>query len=96
MYRDDPLDDEMELREIVGDAPVDRLHQASGDLPGDPVLEAIDVLRLLQGWVDDRAAGAWFTTPQQRLEGRTPVDTLADGGADEVLDAARAWAAAQG
>lgn len=96
MYRDDPLDDEMELREIVGDAPVDRLHAAGDDLPGDPVLAALDVLRVLQGWVDDAAAGAWFTTGQQRLDGRTPVDALADGAADDVLDAARAWAAAQG
>lgn len=94
MYRDDPLDDEMELRELVGDGPVDRLHAA--ETQEDPVLAALDVLRVLQGWVDDRAAGAWFTTPQQRLDGRTPVETLVDGGADEVLDAARAWAAAQG
>lgn len=94
MYRDDPLDDEMELRELVGDGPVDRLHDADTD--EDPLLVALDVLRLLQGWVDDGAAGAWFTTPQQRLGGRTPVDSLVAGETDEVLDAARAWAAAQG
>lgn len=94
MYRDDPLDDEMELRELVGDDPVDRLHAAETD--EDPVLAALDVLRLLQGWVDDRTAGAWFTTPQQRLDGLTPIDSLVAGETDEVLDAARAWAAAQG
>ena len=94
MYRDDPLDDELELRELVGDEPVDRLQDAATD--GDPVLVALDVLRLLQGWVDDDTAGAWFTTPQQRLGGSTPVDSLAAGDSDEVLDAARAWAAAQG
>lgn len=94
MYRDDPLDDEMELRELVGDEPVDRLRDADTD--EDPLLVALDVLRLLQGWVDDDTAGAWFTTPQQRLDGRTPVDSLVAGETDEVLDAARAWAAAQG
>lgn len=96
MYRDDPLDDEMELREIVGDPEVDRLHEAGEELAEDPVLVALDVLRVLQGWVDDDAAGTWFKSEQRRLDGRTPVEALSDGATDEVLDAARTWAAAQG
>jgi hypothetical protein len=96
VYRDDPLDDEAELREIVGDAPVDRLLDAADDLDEDPLLTALDALRLLQGWVDDDRAGTWFTTPQQRLDGLSPVDALAVGASDDVLDAARAWAAAHG
>ena len=95
MYRDDPLDDEMELRELVGDDGVDRLDEAEG-LPDDPVGIAVDVLRVLQGWVDDEAAGAWFHQPQRRLDGRTPLDALAAGAFEDVLDAASAWAAAQG
>lgn len=96
MYRDDPLDDEAELRDIVGDAAVDRLVEAADDLPDDPLLIALDALRLLQGWVDDERAGAWFTAPQQRLDGLSPVDALVVGASDDVLDAARAWAAAHG
>lgn len=96
MYRDDPLDDEAELRDIAGDDAVDRLLAAEDDLDGDPVEVALDVLRLLQGWVDDEAAGRWFTRAQGRLDGRTPVDALAAGEFDDVLDAARAWAAANG
>lgn len=96
MYRDEPLDDEAELREIVGDDPVDALVDASDELPGDPLLVALDALRLLQGWVDDDRAGAWFTSPQRRLDGETPVEALCAGAFDEVLDVARAWAAAQG
>jgi hypothetical protein len=93
MYRDDPLDDEMELREIAGDDAVDAILAAGGpELIG----TALDVLRILQGWVDDDAAGGWFTAPQRRLDGRTPVAALRDGETDEVLDAARHWAAAQG
>lgn len=95
MYRDDPLDDELELRELVGDEAVDRLAEAS-DLPDDPVGIAVDVLRVLQGWVDDEAAAAWFHQPQRRLDGRRPLDALATGAFEEVLDAASAWAAAQG
>ena len=95
MYRDDPLDDEMELRELVGDDGVDRLDEAEG-LGDDPVGIAVDVLRVLQGWVDDEAAGAWFHQPQRRLDGRTPLDALATGAFEDVLDAASAWAAAQG
>lgn len=90
MYRDDPLDDEFELRELVGDAPVDRLVAA------DAVIPALDVLRLLQGWVSDDRAGQWFLDVQRRLDDRSPVDALVDGDDDLVLDAARRWAAAQG
>ena len=96
MYRDDPLDDEAELREVLGDAPVDRLAAADLGQPRTPLEAALDVLRLLQGWVDDRAAGRWFVTEQRRLEGRTPLEALVTGAFEEVEDAARAWAAAQG
>ncbi len=54
------------------------------------------MLRVLQGWVDDASAGRWFTTPQRRLERRSPIEALAAGDFEEVEDAARAWAAAQG
>jgi hypothetical protein len=90
MYRDDPLDDEMELRELLGDDPVDVLVDA------DAVIPALDVLRILQGWVEDPAAAGWFLAGQRRLDDRTPVQALADGDDDLVLDAARRWAAAQG
>lgn len=90
MYRDDPLDDEMELRELLGDDPVDALVDA------DAVIPALDVLRILQGWVEDPAAAGWFLAGQRRLNDRTPVQALADGDDDLVLDAARRWAAAQG
>ena len=96
MYRDDPLDDEAELREVLGDGPVDRLVAADRGQARTPLEAALDVLRLLQGWVDDAAAGRWFVTEQRRLEGRTPVDALVAGALEEVEDAARAWAAAQG
>jgi hypothetical protein len=95
MYRDDPLDDEFELREIVGDEAVDAL-ASDEDLPQDPVEVAVDVLRILQGWVDDEAAGRWFHQPQRRLEGRRPLDALAAGAFEDVTEAASAWAAAQG
>lgn len=94
MYRDDPLDDEAELIAIVGEDAVEVLHGAP-DQPGRSPLEvALDVLRVLQGWVDDEAAGRWFTSPQRRLEGRSPVTALAEGAVEEVEDAARAWVAA--
>jgi hypothetical protein len=96
MYRDDPLDDEAELRAVVGDHPVDRLREVEGSLDRDPLEVALDVLRVLQGWVDDAAAGRWFTSTQRRLEDRTPIDALIAGAYEEVEDAARAWAAAQG
>lgn len=90
MYRDDPLDDELELRNLLGDDPVDRLADA------DAVLPALDVLRVLQGWVDDDRAARWFLAGQRRLDERDPVRALVDGDDDLVLDAARRWAAAQG
>lgn len=95
MYRDDPLDDEYELRELVGDEAVDALHEAA-DVVDDPVGAAVDVLRVLQGWVDDDAAAAWFHQRQRRLEGRSPLEALAAGALDDVAAAASAWAAAQG
>lgn len=96
MYRDDPLDDEFELRAIVGDDAVDGLVEAARDLEIDPVEAAMDALRVLQGWMGDDAAARWFHLGQRRLDDRTPLDVLADGGAEEVLDAARAYAAAHG
>jgi hypothetical protein len=98
MYRDDPLDDEAELRAVAGDEAVDRLVDATDPVGSDrsPLDVALDVLRVLQGWVDDAAAGRWFTTPQRRLEDRSPVEALAAGAFEEVEDAGRAWAAAQG
>ncbi len=96
MYRDDPLDDEAELRAVAGDGAVDPLIDADPGREREPLEVALDVLRVLQGWVDDDAAGRWFTTSQRRLEGRTPIDALIGGAFEEVEDAARAWAAAQG
>lgn len=96
MYRDDPLDDELELRTLAGDAPVDELRAATVARERTALEAALDVLRVLQGWVDDTAAGDWFTTPQRRLAGRTPVEALVAGDHEEVEDAARAWAAAHG
>jgi hypothetical protein len=96
MYRDDPLDDEAELRELLGDGEVDRLLDARGERPRSPLEAALDVLRVLQGWVEDEQAGRWFVTPQRRLDGVRPVDALVSGHLEEVEDAARAWAAAQG
>lgn len=93
MYRDDPLDDEMELRAIIGDEAVDRIVDAG---VGDPLAIALDVLRLLQGWVSDDEAASWFASQQKRLDDRTPVTALEDGDGDEVLDAARHWSAARG
>ncbi|MEX0869242.1 MAG: hypothetical protein WD011_06180 [Nitriliruptoraceae bacterium] len=98
MYRDDPLDDEMELRAIIGDAAVDVL-ATSAAVAGDgrrTIDVALDILRLLQGWADDAAIAAWFTDSQRRLGGDAPVDVLAAGASDEVEDAARAWVAARG
>ncbi len=96
MYRDDPLDDEAELREVLGDEPVERLVAADVGQARTPLEAALDVLRLLQGWVDDAAAGRWFATEQRRLEGRPPIEALVTGALEEVEDAARAWAWAQG
>ncbi len=96
MYRDDPLDDEFELRELLGDDAVD--HLGDTELPGErtPVEAAVDVLRVLQGWVSDDAAARWFLTQQRRLEGERPVDLLRRGAFEDVEEAARIWAAAQG
>ena len=96
MYRDDPLDDELELRELIGDPAVDGLLAVADDVDIDPVAVAVDVLRVLQGWVDDDVAGRWFHQQQRRLAGRTPLAALVEGDEDAVLDAARAYAAAHG
>ncbi len=97
MYRDDPLDDEAELREVVGNDGIDRLRAAEADLEVAGIVEAaFDALTLLRGWVGEDEAAGWFIAPQVRLEGRTPLDAFADGDLDEALDAARRWAAAQG
>jgi hypothetical protein len=93
MYRDDPLDDEMELREVVGDDAVDALIESGGP---DSVATALDVLRVLQGWVADPTARSWFLGSQRRLDGRTPIQALVDGDDDVVVEAAEAWSAAQG
>lgn len=96
MYRDDPLDDEAELREVLGDDPVDDLlvEPPAADDERTPLLAALDVLRVLQGWVDDEDAGRWFTSSQRRLDDRTPVQVLALGAYEDVEDAARAYVAA--
>lgn len=91
MYRDDPLDDEFELREVVGDDPVDRL---AGDTPA--LIAALDALALLQGWVTDAQAASWLTSSARRLDGRTPMAALADGDLDEVTEACEAFISAQG
>lgn len=97
MYRDDPLDDESELRALLGDDAVDELH-VDPDVPDErtPLLVALDVLRVLQGWVADDQAASWFTASQRRLGDRTPVAALAAGDYEDVEDAARAFAAANG
>ena len=92
MYRDEPLDDEAELREVVGDAAVDAL-LAAGD--SDAVLAALDALRILQGWVDDAGCASWLMTGQRRLEDRTPLAALAEGRSEDVDDVLRAFVAAQ-
>jgi len=92
VYRDDPLDDEAELREVVGDAAVDRLLEVGGS---GTVLAALDALRLLQGWVDDATAATWFRTGQRRLEGSSPLEALVEGRVEDVLDALRTYLAAQ-
>lgn len=94
MYRDDPLDDELELRALLGDDAIDALcAQASHPAP---VERAIDVLRLLQGWVDEPTLVAWFVTPQDDLDGHSPLSGLAAGRLEEVEDAARLFAAEAG
>lgn len=92
MYRDDPLDDEAELRAVVGDDSVDALLAAPG---GEAVARALDVLRILQGWIDDAACRDWLTAPQRRLGARSPLRALIEGADDEVEDVLRAFVAAQ-
>jgi hypothetical protein len=92
VYRDDPLDDEAELREVVGDTAVEALLAAGGP---DALLDALDALRILQGWVDEAACATWLTTGQRRLEDRTPLEALAAGRSDDVGDVLRAFVAAQ-
>jgi hypothetical protein len=92
MYRDDPMDDEAELRQVVGEEPVDTLIVAGGP---EAVLAALDALRLLQGWVDDATSATWLTAPQRRLAGRSPLAALGAGHNDEVVDALRSYLAAQ-
>lgn len=93
MYRDDPLDDEFELRMIVGDGPIDRLGREPGPDGRSGLEVALDVLRLLQGWVEDDEAAAWLLRRQQRLAGLSPLEALAGGAHDDVEDAARSWLA---
>jgi hypothetical protein len=93
MYRDDPLDDEAELRELVGDAAVDELLGATGG--SEALLAALDALRILQGWVDEPGARLWLTTPQKRLSDRSPMTALAAGELEDVDDVLRAFVAAQ-
>jgi hypothetical protein len=92
MYRDDPLDDEAELREVIGDPEVDLLLERGGT---EALLAALDALRILQGWVDQQACAAWFSAPQQRLGGRSPIGALGAGDVEEVTDVLRAFIAAQ-
>ena len=94
MYRDDPLDDEAELIWVAGEDAVATLRAGVDGLERRPLEAALDVLRVLQGWVDDEAAGRWLTSAQRRLGGRSPIDALAAGAFEEVEDAARAWVAA--
>jgi len=96
MYRDDPLDDEMELRAVIGDSAVDELSSGPVTDGRTTVEAALDVLRLLQGWADDDEIASWFVTAQRRLADTTPVGALQAGAFDDVEDAARAWAAAHG
>ena len=93
VYRDDPLDDEAELRDVVGDEPIDRLLEAGG---AEAVAAASDALRILQGWVDPEQCATWLTTPLRRLDGHDPLAALALGHGEDVHDALRAYLAAQG
>ncbi|MFT5222108.1 MAG: hypothetical protein ACI867_000405 [Glaciecola sp.] len=97
MYRDDPLDDEAELREVLGDDAVDALKSSETAFEESGFAEAaFDALTLLRGWVGQDDAAAWFRAPLARLEGRTPTEAFIDGDLDDALDAARRFAAAQG
>jgi hypothetical protein len=92
MYRDDPLDDEAELRAVVGDGPVDALVSAGGT---DALGAALDALRILQGWVDEATCASWLTTPQRGLDGRSPLESLAAGASEEVSDSLQRFVASQ-
>lgn len=92
MYRDDPLDDEAELRDVVGDDAVDALLVTGG---ADALLAALDALRILQGWVDQDACATWLLAPQRRLGDLSPLDALSGGGAEDVADALRGFVASQ-
>ena len=92
MYRDDPLDDEAELRDVVGDEAVDALLASGG---ADALLAALDALRILQGWVDQATCAGWLMTRQRRLDDRSPLEALAAGAHDEVADVLRIYVAAQ-
>jgi hypothetical protein len=92
VYRDEPLDDETELRELVGDGPVEEVLTTAGP---EAIAAAIDAMRLLQGWVDGATASAWLLGEQRRLGGRSPMDALAAGADEDVSEALRAWLAAQ-
>lgn len=95
MYRDDPLDDELELRAIVGDDAVDTMIAEAGDHANVAIETALDVLRLLQGWADEASVARWFLDAQRRLGDRSPIDLLGAGHVDEVHDAAKAWVSAR-
>ena len=94
MYRDDPLADEEELRAVVGDDAVDAV--LASPVRDEALERAVEIMRVLQGWVGDDDVGRWFRTAQRRLEGATPVDALVAGAGDDVLAAAQRFAAAQG
>lgn len=93
VYRDEPLDDEADLRVVVGDDVVEALADRAGP---EGVAAAIDLLRLAQGWVDDDRIATWLTGAQQRLDGRSPLEAVGQGDADLAAEALRAWLAAQG
>jgi hypothetical protein len=92
VYRDDPLDDEAELREVVGERAVDALVAGGGT---DALLAALDALRILQGWVDQDACAAWLRTPQRRLGDLSPLDAISAGAAEDVADVLRGFVASQ-
>lgn len=92
MYRDDPLDDEAELRWVVGDEAVDALLDAGGTAA---LGAALDTLRILQGWVDVELCVRWLSTPQRGLDDRSPLEALGAGAADEVAEALQRFVAAQ-
>ena len=92
MYRDEPLDDELELRELVGDPAVDRVLAEGGV---EALQGALDALRILQGWVTASECADWLSGPQRRLAGRSPLEALAGGAREEVEDVLRAYVAAQ-